>query len=65
MMEQRWDGWASMVVIGIFYQAKKKCMVMTYSASEDTVSACARHAFSDKIFKGPIETFSKNLHLIN
>lgn len=63
MTEQLWDGWASTLAIGNFYQNKKKCVVMLYLFKKDKTSACAVYAFSDKIFKGPIETFSKNLHL--
>lgn len=64
MTEQLWDGWASTLAIGNFYQNKKKCVLMLYSFRKDKVAACAVYAFSDKIFKGPIEKFSKNLHLI-
>lgn len=63
--EQMWDGWASTVAIGNFYQNKKKCVVMLQSFRKNKTSACAVMAFSDKIFKGPVENFSKNLHLIN
>lgn len=63
--QQMWDGWASTVAIGNFFQNKKKCVVMLYSFRKDKTSACAVFAFSDKIFKGPIEKFSKNLHLID
>ena len=63
MTEQMWDGWASTLAIGNFYQNKKKCVVMLYSFRKDKTAACAVYAFSDKIFKGPIEKFSKNLHL--
>ena len=65
LTEQLWDGWASTLAIGNFYQGKKKCVVMLSSFRKDKTSACAVFSFSDKIFKGPIETFSKNLHLIN
>jgi len=65
MTEQLWDGWASTLAIGNFYQNKKKCIVMLYSFRKNQTSACAVFAFSDKIFKGPVEGFSKNLHLIN
>lgn len=63
--QQIWDGWASTVAIGNFYQNKKKCVVMLYSFRKNQTSACAVFAFSDKIFKGPVELFSKSLHLIN
>jgi hypothetical protein len=59
------DGWASALATGNFYQAKKKCIVMLYSFRKDNATACVVYAFSDKIFKGPIEKFSKNLHLLN
>ena len=61
--QQMWDGWASTVAIGNFYQNKKKCVVMLHSFRKNNVSAFAVIAFSDKIFKGPVENFSKNLHL--
>jgi hypothetical protein len=57
------DGWTSTLAIGNFYQNKKKCIALLYSFRNDKMSACAVYAFSDKMFKGPIETFSKNLHL--
>jgi len=60
-----WDGWPSALSIGNFYQNKKKCVVMLYTFSYNKISACAVYTFSDKIFKGPIELFSKNLHLRN
>lgn len=60
-----WDGWPSALSIGNFYQNKKKCVVMLYTFSNSKTSACAVYAFSDKSFKGPIELFSKNLHLPN
>lgn len=63
--QQMWDGWASTVAIGNFYQNKKKCIVMLHSFRKNNQSACAVIAFSDKIFKAPIENFSRNLHLIN
>ena len=65
MTEQLWDGWASTLAIGNFYQDKKKCVVMLYSFRKGQTSACAVYAMGDKIFKGPVEKFSKNLHLIN
>ena len=65
LTEQLWDGWVSTLAIGNFYQNKKKCVVMLYSFRKDKETACAVFAFSDKIFKGPIEKFSKNLHLID
>lgn len=63
--QQTWDGWASTVAIGNFYQRKKKCVVMLNSFRKNETTACAVFAFSDKSFKGPIELFSKNLHLVN
>lgn len=65
MTEQLWDGWASTLAIGNFYQNKKNCVVMLSSFRKEKIAACAVVAFSDKIFKGPIETFLKNLHLNN
>lgn len=65
MTEQLWDGWVSTLAIGNFYQNKKKCVVMLYSFRKDKTSACTVFEMSDKIFKGPVELFSKNLHLIN
>ena len=65
LTEQMWDGWASTLAIGNCYQNKKKCVVMLYSFRKDTAAACAVYVLSDKIFKGPVETFSKNLHLTN
>ena len=61
--QQMWDGWASTVAIGNFYQNKKKCVVMLHSFRKDNVSAFAVIAFRDIIFKEPVELFSKNLHL--
>ncbi len=61
--QQMWDGWVSTVAIGNFYQ-KKKCVVMLSSFRKGNTSACVVFAFSDKLFKGPVEIFSKNLHLI-
>ena len=63
--QQMWDGWASTVAIGNFYQSKKKCIVMLHSFRKNNQSACALITFSDKIFKETIENFSRNLHLIN
>ena len=65
MTEQLWDGWVSTLAVGNFYQNRKKCVVMLYSFRKNQTSACAVFAFSDKIFKGPVEGFSQNLHLIN
>lgn len=65
MTEQLWDGWASTLAIGNFYQSKKKCVVMLYSFRINKTAACAVFEMSDKSFKEPVELFSKNLHLIN
>ncbi|MEO5563187.1 MAG: hypothetical protein ABIR18_07130 [Chitinophagaceae bacterium] len=65
LTEQMWDGWISTLAIGNFYQNKRKCVVMLYSFRKGRTSACAVFAFSDKIFKGPIQNFSQNLHLKN
>lgn len=64
MTEQLWDGWVSTLAIGNFYQNKKKAVVMLHSFRKNNITACVVFAFSDKLFKGPVETFSKNLHLI-
>jgi len=61
--EQLWDGWATTLAIGNFYQNKKKCVVMLNSFTKGKVTACAVFAMSDKSFKGPVEQFSKELHL--
>lgn len=63
--EQLWDGWVSTLAIGNFYKNKKKCVVMLYSFRKNHTSACVVFAFSDKIFKGPVESFSQKLHFIN
>lgn len=65
MTEQLWDGWASTLAIGNYYQNKKKCVVLLYSFRKNKTTACAVFEMSDKSFKGPVELFSKNLHLIN
>ena len=64
MTEQLWDGWVSTLAIGNFYQNKKKCVVMLHSFRKNNITACVVFAFNDKIFKGPVELFSKDLHLI-
>ena len=63
MTKQLWDEWESTLAIGNFYQNKKKCVVMLHSFRKDKITAHAAYALSDQIFKGPLETFSKNLHL--
>lgn len=65
LTEQLWDGWISTLAIGNFYQNKKKCVVMLNSFRKDKTAACAVYAFSDKIFKDPVEKFSQNLYLKN
>jgi hypothetical protein len=65
MTGQYLDGWESTLAIGNFYQNKKKAVVMLYSFRNNKTTACAVFEMSDKIFKGPVEKFSKNLHLIN
>ncbi len=62
--QQTWDGWISTVAIGNFYQPKKKAVVMLSSFRKGNTSACVVFVFSDKSFKGVVEKFSKNLHLI-
>lgn len=62
--QQMWDGWVSTVAIGNFYQNKKKCVIMVSSFRKNKSTACVVFAMSDKSFKGVVDTFSKNLHLI-
>ena len=64
LTEQLWDGWVSTLAIGNFYQNKKKCVVMLSSFRKNDRTACVVFAFSDKSFKGVVDKFSKNLHLI-
>ena len=59
LTEQLWEGWASTIAMGNFYQGKKKCVVMLNSFTKDGTTAFVVFAFSDKFFKGPIEQFSK------
>jgi hypothetical protein len=61
--QQMWDGWASTIAIGNFYQNKKKCVVMLSSFRKDKITACVVYAFSGKMSKGPVEYFSQHLHL--
>ena len=61
--QQMWDGWASTVAIGNFYQNKKKCVVMLNSFRKGKTTVCFVTEMSDKSFKQPVELFSKNLHL--
>jgi len=63
LTEQLWDGWASTLAIGNFFQNKKKAVVMLNSFRKDSVTACVVFAFSDKNFKEVVEKFSANLHL--
>ena len=65
LTEQFWDGWVSTLAIGNFYQNNKKCVVMLHSFRKNHSTACAVFAFSDKLFKQPIENFSRDLHLVN
>ena len=60
---QLWEGWASTVAIGNFYQNKKKCVVMLNTMTKDGKIAFVVFALSDKFFKGPVEFFSKELHI--
>ena len=62
---QQLDGWASTLAIGNSYQNKKKCVVMLNSFTKDKVAACVVFVMSDKSFKEPVESFSKQLHLNN
>ncbi len=62
--QQLWDGWISTVAIGNFYQNKKKAVVMLNSFRKGNTTVCVVFAFSDKSFKGVVDKFSKNLHLI-
>lgn len=63
--EQLWQGWASTVAIGNFYEGKKKCVVMLNSFHKEKKSASVVYAMTDKLFKGPTESFSKNLGFKN
>jgi len=63
LTEQLWDGWASTLAIGNFYQQKKKCVVMLNSFTKDGTTAFVVFAMSDKSFKAPVEHFSKELHI--
>jgi hypothetical protein len=63
LTEQLWDGWASTLAIGNFYQNKKKCMVMLNSFTKDNQTTCVVFEISDKNFKPAVDLFSKNLHL--
>ena len=49
--QQMWDGWASTVAIGNFYQNKKKCVVMLSSFRKGKTTACVVTEMSDKSFK--------------
>ena len=62
--QQMWDGWASTVAIGNFYQNKKKAVVMLNSFRKNKITAFVVFEMSDKSFKPVVENFSKNLHLI-
>lgn len=64
LTEQMWDGWASTLGIGNFYHKKKKSVIMLNSFRNDKTTACVVFAFTDKIFKGSVESFSKNLHFV-
>ena len=64
LTEQMWDGWASTLGIGNFYHKKKKSVIMLNSFRSNKTTACVVFAFTDKTFKGPIDNFSKNLHLL-
>ena len=61
---KNWDGWKTALSIGNFFRNKKKCVVMLYTFSNGNITACAVYTFSDKTYKGSIEFFSENLHLI-
>jgi len=65
LTEQMWDGWASTLAIGNFYQNKKKCVVMLNSFRKANQTVCFVIEMSDKSFKPVVESFSKNIHLIN
>jgi len=64
LTEQMWEGWATTLGIGNFYHNKKKAVVMLNSFRYGKKTACVVFAFTDKIFKGPVQHFSKNLHLL-
>ena len=63
LTEQLWDGWASTLAIGNFFHNRKKAIVMLHSFRRNNTTAYAVFAFTDTIFKGPVEAFSKKLHL--
>jgi hypothetical protein len=65
LTEQLRDGWVSTLTIGNYYAGEKKSVVMLNSFRKNNTNACVVYAFTDKLFKGPIETFSQNLHVIN
>ena len=65
LTEQMWEGWASTIAIGNFYHNKKKCVVILNTMTKDGTVAFVVFAFTDKYFKGPVEFFSKELHLKN
>jgi hypothetical protein len=65
MTGQYLDGWESTLAIGNYYQNKKKMVVMLNSFRKNKTTACVVFEMSDKLFKGPVEKFSQNLHLIN
>jgi hypothetical protein len=58
------EGWASSLAMGNFYRDSKKAIVMLLSFKAEKRSACVVFTCSDKSFKGPIEAFSNNIHLI-
>jgi len=64
LTEQMWEGWASTLGIGNFYHNKKKAVIILNSFRSGKTTACVVFAFTDKIFKGPVEAFSNNLHLL-
>lgn len=58
------EGWASSLAMGNIYKRAKKAIVILFAFKAEKRSACVVFTYSDKSCKGPIDDFSKNLHLI-
>jgi hypothetical protein len=65
LTEQMWDGWASTLAIGNFYQGKKKCVAILNTFTRNGRAAVVVFAMTDKSFQHPVEVFSNQLHLKN
>jgi hypothetical protein len=65
LTEQLWDGWATTLAIGNYFQNKKKCVIMLNSFRKDNQTVSVVFEMSDKNFKGVVEKFSANLKLKN